>query len=73
MDKWKCIKSFSVAEFDGDENIIEDVGQQIEVGSIWENEEAAQNNDIRLGNDSMWLEVSEETFENCFEELEGSF
>jgi len=73
MDKWKCIKSFSVTKFDGDENIIEDVGQQIEVGSIWENEEAAQNNDIRLGNDSMWLEVSEETFENCFEELEGSF
>ena len=73
MDKWKCIKSFSVTKFDGDENVIEDVGQRIEVGSIWENEEAAQNNDIRLGNDSIWLEVSEETFENCFEELEGSF
>ena len=73
MDKWKCIKSFSVTKFDGDENVIEDVEQQIEVGSIWENEEAAQNNGIRLGNDSGWLEVNEETFENCFEELEGSF
>jgi len=68
MDKWKCTKSFSITKVDGDENIIESIGQRIEVGSIWENEEAAQNNDIRLGNDSMWLEVSEETFENCFEE-----
>ena len=39
MDKWKCIKSFSVAKVNGDENVIEDVGQQIEVGSTWENEE----------------------------------
>ena len=73
MDKWKCIKSFSVTKYDGDENIVEDDLQQIEAGSIWENEEVAPNNEIRLGNDSMWLDISEETFKNCFEELEGSF
>jgi len=73
MAKWKCTKSFSVTKVDGDENIIESIGQRIEVGSTWENEEAAQNNDIRLENDSDWLEVSEETFESCFEKLEGSF
>jgi len=83
MDKWKCIKSFSVSVCDEngdiveDENgdIIEDNEQQVQLGSEWIRDEdnVPSLGEIRLEADSDWLEIDEETFVNCFEELEGSF
>ena len=75
MDKWKCIKSFSVSVCD--ENKIEDEWEekQVELGSewIWDKDGFTSFSEFRLENDSDWLEVGEETFVNCFEKLEGSF
>ena len=81
MRKWKCIKSFSVTVYDEDEEIIEDENgdiieeQQVELGSEWIRDEdnVPSLSEIRLEKDSDWLEIDEETFENCFEKLEGSF
>ena len=83
MEKWECIKSFSVSVCDEngdiveDENgdIVEDNEQQVQLGSewIWDKDGFTSFSEFRLENDSDWLEVSEETFVNCFEELEGSF
>ena len=77
MAKWKCIKSFSVTVYDENENIIEDEWEekQVQLGSEWVRDEdnVPSFSEFRLENDSDWLEVSEETFENCFEKLEGSF
>ena len=83
MCKWECIKSFSVSVCDEDgyiiedENgdIIEDNEQQVQLGSVWIRDEdnVPSLSEIRLEADSDWLEIDEETFENCFEKLEGSF
>ena len=84
MKKWKCIKSFSVTVYDEDEeiiiedengDIIEDNGQQVELGSVWIRDEdnVPSLSEIRLETIFEWLEIDEETFENCFEKLEGSF
>ena len=75
MVKWKCIKSFSALAYDEDEEIIGDEEKQVELGSVWIRDEdnVPSLNEIRLEKDSNWLEIDEETFENCFEKLEGSF
>ena len=75
MAKWKCIKSFSVTVYDENENIVEDEEKQVELGSEWirDDDDVPLLGEIRLEKDSDWLETSEETFENCFEKLEGSF
>ena len=75
MCKWKGIKSFSASVCD--ENIIEDEWEekQVQLGSEWIRDEdnVPSLGEIRLEKDSDWLEIDEETFENCFEKLEGSF
>jgi len=74
MEKWKCIKSFSVTKFTMKTKFDETmVKQQVGLGSIWNKDGFASFSDFRLENDSDWIEISEETFENCFEEVEGSF
>jgi len=83
MAKWKCIKSFSVTVCDEDGDIVEDENgdiiedneQQVELGSEWIQDEdnVPSLSEFRLENDSDWLEVSEETFENCFEKLGREF
>ena len=77
MEKWKCIKSFSVSVCDEDiiedekGDIIEDNEQQVQLGSVWIRDEdnVPSLSEIRLETDSDWLEIDEETFENCFEKL----
>ena len=49
------------------------IKEQVGLGSIWNKDGFASFSDFRLENDSDWIEISEETFENCFEEVEGSF
>ena len=78
MDKWKCIKSFSVSVCDEDENITEDENEeheenQVQLGSEWIRDEdnVPSLGEIRLEADSDWLEIDEETFENCFEKVRG--
>jgi len=77
MEKWKCVKYFFVSVCDEDGDIIgdEDEEKQVELGSEWIRDEdnVPSLGEIRLEKDSDWLEIDEETFENCFEELEGSF
>ena len=77
MEKWKCIKSFSVTVYDENEHIIEDEWEekQVKLGSewIWDEDNVPSFSEFRLENDSDWLEIDEETFENCFEKVEGSF
>ena len=74
MEKWKCIKSFSITKFKRTTEFSETmVKQQVGLGSIWNKDGSASFSDFRLENDSDWLEIDEETFENCFEKLEGSF
>ena len=75
MGKWKCTKSFSVPFCDENEEIIVDEEKLVELGSEWVRDEdnVPSISEVRLETDSDWLEIDEETFENCFEELEGSF
>ena len=81
MDKWKCIKSFSVSVCDENGDIVEDEDgdiieeKQVQLGSVWIRDEdnVPSLSKIRLEADSDWLEIDEETFVNCFEKLEGSF
>ena len=82
MKKWKCTKSFSVSVCDEDGDIIEDENgdiiedneQQVQLGSewVWNKDDVPSLGEIRLETISEWLEVSEETFKNCFEELRGN-
>ena len=76
MCKWKCIKSFSVIKFTMKTKFNENetmIKEQVGLGSIWNKDGFASFSEFRLENDSNWIEISEETFENCFEKLERSF
>lgn len=65
----RCIKEFWINEEDGDDDRV-----CIEVGSEWEVAEESFMSDIRLvqygENKFNWLEMYEETFRACFEEVE---
>ena len=73
MKKYKCIKAFSVPEYDGD---CFETGKDvwIEVGKIYELSERGStylSADIHLDcEDDSWLEIGAETLEECFEEVE---
>lgn len=66
---YKCIESFVIDIVDGDGFTIEESGDLVEEGSIWEiNEEAINilDADIHLENENSWIEISREILEQCF-------
>jgi hypothetical protein len=70
---YRCIKEFSVPLCDEDGRAIES-GEMIpvEVGETFYRSTVTWMNDVRLegvGNTYWWLEISEETFKECFEEV----
>ena len=71
MGKYKCTESFSVTKYDENESMIEDEEKRVELGTKWHWNGVRDGifGKIRLENNSEWLEVSEETFDDCFEKV----
>lgn len=66
---YKCIEGFVVDTVDGDGFTIEEGNFIVEEGSIWEVNDEAVNvtgGEIHLENEKNWIEVSVETLEQCF-------
>lgn len=75
MSKYKCIKPFSIPEVDVYCN---ETGNNIEIniGKIYELDESCVpyvGAEIHLDSteDLTWVEISSETFKECFEEVKG--
>ena len=70
---YRCIKEFSVPLCDDDGYAVESGEMMpVEVGETFYRSTVTWMNDVRLEgveNHYMWLEVSEETFRECFEEV----
>ena len=70
---YRCIKEFSVPLCDEDGYAVES-GEMVpvEVGETFYRSTVTWMNDVRLEgveNHYAWLEISEETFKECFEEV----
>jgi hypothetical protein len=75
--KYKCIKSFVLDKCDEDGFTVENEQISIEQESIWyvdEDDIRITCGEVRLekieGTNYSWLEISEETLEDCFEIVE---
>ncbi len=69
--KYKCINEFYIEIYD-EEWMPTEKYRTIPVGTIWELDEYTNNigGDIHLDNDDEgWIEISRDTFEECFEEM----
>lgn len=70
---YRCIKEFSVPLCDDDGCAVESGEMMpVEVGETFYRSDGTWMNDVRLEgveNHYTWLEVSEETFRECFEEV----
>lgn len=68
MEKYKCIKGFSVPVLDGDGFETDDV-MLVEVGEIWSMQDYPLfYGEIRLTSDDFeWIEISKDTLKDCFE------
>lgn len=73
MKKYRCIKSFSVDNYDADGFLIENSQTIIETGMQYELSEDGSTmigGEIHLdGEDGSWLEFSKECLEEYFEEV----
>lgn len=74
MKKYRCIKSFSVDTYDEDGFLIPNKEKVVEVGSVYNLDESGSTiigGEIHIDNydDSSWLELSKESFEELFEEV----
>lgn len=74
---YKCIKGFSLEKCDDNGSTIDGEYTTVEEGSIWHIPEDAKyrfiGGDVRLENDeSEWIEISEETLEEHFQEITSS-
>lgn len=75
--EYECIKPFSVPCYDTETNSYDESQfYNIEVGSIWEQEDddndfscSFTGADIHLEGDNGWLEISEEELQEYFKEL----
>lgn len=68
--KAKCIESFSVPKFDDEGVQVENTECIVKENTIWNIEECPKkilDGDIRLTNDSGWIEIHYGIFYKCFE------
>lgn len=77
MKQYKCIKSFCVDNYDDDGFMIKNDSMVIEEGKIYELDESGYmmiggSDHVHLDavDDSSWLEITKEHFEEYFELLE---
>ena len=71
--KYKCVKAFTLDTSDGDGSYV-DGYMEIEVGEIYEvGNEKIIDGEIHLdgANVNRWIEISKETLEKYFVEVEG--
>ena len=74
---FKCIKSFFVDDYDGDGFYLDTVSS-IKKGTIFEYETEDKNrvvgadDTLRLINDKRWIELTEDTVNEYFEEVESN-
>jgi len=67
--RYKCTESFYLAMLDEDENEIENEELRVEEGTVWERQEVPYLSDVRLENDTGWLEIANESLARYFKEL----
>lgn len=72
IQRYECVSTFYVPLIDEHEMEVENEEVEIEKGSLWEREEKAWMSDVRLTNESDWLEITEENLEAYFTELKGA-
>lgn len=75
MKRYKCIKPFYVDSYDADGFLIENDSTLIEEGKICELDESRYTmigGEVHLDSidNDLWLEISKEHLEECFELLE---
>jgi hypothetical protein len=72
MERYQCIEPFSIQKYDEDENIVENEEIQVHSGSewFWEKDRIASMGEVRLDNDTNWLEISKEMFTSYFRKME---
>jgi len=68
--RYRCIKEFHVPLCDDDGCAVES-GEMVsvDVGETFYRSDVTWMNDVRLEHDCTWVEISEETFRECFEEV----
>jgi hypothetical protein len=76
MKRYKCKKSFCVDKYDADGFLIENSSMVIEEGKIYELDESGymivggkEHVHLDSVNDGLWIEITKEHFEECFELL----
>lgn len=73
MKQAQCIKGFSLEKCDDDGFTIENEYLIVEENTVWnisDDDYRVIGGEVRLENeDGTWLEISSETFEDCFEEI----
>lgn len=69
---YRCIKKFYLPLCDDDGMEVES-GEMVsvDVGETFYRSDVTWMNDVRLENGYTWVEISEETFSEFFEEVEG--
>lgn len=73
MKKVRCLKCFYVDKHDEDGFFEEVQGFEVIQGTIWEVEDNSFRvigGEVRLTRGDSWIEISKETFENYFMEVE---
>lgn len=73
MKKFRCLQCFNVDKYDDDGFLEEEQGVEVVQGTIWELDEDSfrvADGEIRLTRNYSWIEISRETFESYFMEVE---
>lgn len=73
MKKFRCLKCFYVDKYDDDGFLEEEQGVEVVQGTIWEVDEDSfrvAGGEVRLTRNYSWIEISRETFESYFMEVE---
>ncbi|SDJ68630.1 hypothetical protein [Alkalibacterium thalassium] len=68
-NRYKCIESFYLPMLDENENEIENEEVRVEKGTVWERQEVSYLSDVRLENDTGWIEIANESLARYFKEL----
>ena len=71
--RYRCVEAFDIAQADDDGAIIEDAPTvHVPVGKVYEATQPGLNLDVMLrSRDGGWLDLDEETFDACFEEMDS--
>ncbi|MGJ0847438.1 hypothetical protein ACR77J_12175 [Tissierella praeacuta] len=73
MKKFRCLKCFNIDKYDDDGFLEEEQRVEVVQGTIWELDDDSfrvAGGEVRLIRNNFWIEISKETFENYFMEVE---